>query len=640
MNDIVIKGMLVLFSIVFGPSLSMATDGMRVSGGSQGREDTQPAVQSDGGIRTTTVRRAMLRVKPRFGVSTKAVIPEGADLHVYEYVPSVLFEDDGFWHTKYGDEWGYVFAKYLDTNEEMLKLMEEDGSPSPPTQVKKTEEIITYKLGKTPAPRGGFTLTINPAMTGAGTAVHLLDEILERGDALDPGIFNYNLETRRVSLDFDRGIAPFLSAHYDFGNRWKLYGDVLLLSTDGSKSGTFEAPASTATIKYLNSLYLWDGDFRLPFRRSFWFQNDKSPSGTSPIDWWGKTTFRTAYGHVSASYLLASGLDREFAAEAGLSILSLNRTLARSIRGVIYLIMPDLDGDGFPDDIDLDGRIEEFQNSVSLGTDNKASAPLSFGPRIGMRGEFKWHRWGIRGNWSQSWVGTRVNVKGKFRDTDSIKWIDPVTRITEGMFTIKGESSYEDKVEAVVRINDALVNVSYEVTDAFHVGLGVYYTLWQNVPAVPKFNYRDATWRLVEDTFSLSGINLTASFNIEPPRTYRRVMVPVIPLPESFEVAPAPVGGYEAIVKNVWYPERARRSQTEGTVLVRAFVDSDGTVTETVIEQGIPGTGLDEAAENSVRSVSWKPARKEGKPVGAWVLIPVIFELNESKRVSGNKLKN
>ena len=636
MNDIVIKGTLVLFSIVFGPSLSMATDGMRVSEGTQGREDTQPAVQSDGGIRTTTVRPARLRAKPRFRASTRAVIPEGADVLVYEYV---LFEDGVFWHTKYGYEWGYVLAKYLDTNEEMLKLMEEDVSASPPTQVKKTEEIITYNLGKTPAPRGGFTLAINPAMTGAGTAFHLLDEILERS-VLQPGIFNYNLETRRVSLDIDRGIAPFLSAHYDFGNRWKLYGNVLVFSTDGSKSGTFEAPASTATIKYLNSLYLWEGDFRLPFRRSFWFLNDKSPSGTSPLDWLGKTTFRSSYGHVSASYLLESGLDWEFAAEAGLSILSLNRTLARSIQGVIYLITPDLDGDGNPDDFDLDGRVEEFQNSVSLGTDNKASVSLSFGPRIGMRGGFKWHRWGIRGNWSQSWVGTRVNVKGKFRKTDSMKWIDPVTRITEGMFKINSESSYEDKVEAVVRIHEALVNVSYQVTDAFRVGLGVYYTLWQNVPAVPTFNYRDATWRLGEDTFSLSGINLTASFNIEPPRTYRRVMVPVIPLPESFEEAPAPVGGYEAIMENVAYPERARRSQTEGTVLVRAFVDSDGTVTETVIEQGIPGTGLDEAAENSVRSVSWKPARKEGKPVGAWVLIPIIFELDESKRVSGNKLKN
>ena len=271
MNDIVIKDTLVLFLIVFGPSLSMATDGMRVSGGTQGREDTQPAVQQDGGIRTTTVQPASLRAKPRFGISTKAVIPEGADVHVYEYVP---FEDGGFWHTKYGDEWGYVFAEYLDTNEEMLKLMEKDVSPSPPTQEKKTEEIITYKLRKTPAPRGGFTLTINPAMTGGGTAVHLLDEILQRSDVLDPGTLNYHLKTRRVSLDLDRGIAPFFSVDYDFGNRWKLYGDILLFSTRGSRSGIFEAPVSTATIKYHNAIYLWDGNFRLPSQRTFWFQND------------------------------------------------------------------------------------------------------------------------------------------------------------------------------------------------------------------------------------------------------------------------------------------------------------------------------------------------------------------------------
>ncbi|MFQ6676405.1 MAG: TonB family protein [Fidelibacterota bacterium] len=624
MSDTIIGRILVVIPIVLGPSLSMGNTDGSSSPGIGGQEANQDTIQQDDGVQTTTVLAARLRTEPRFGVDIRAVIPEGAVVTVYEYLQ---FEGDGFWHTRYGDEWGYVFARYLDVNDEMLKLMEKGVPRSPPSQARETEEFITFELRKTPAARGGFTLTVNPAVMGSGTALHLLDEILQRSDVLDPGTLNYHLKTTRKSLDLDRAIAPLMSIHYDFGNRWKMYGDLFVFSTRGSRSGTFESPEAPTGVAYINAVYLWDGNFRLPSQRSFWFQNDKYPSGMSPLDWSGQTTFRMAYGHASVSYLLTSGPHREVAAEAGLSVSSMNRTLRRSLEGVAYLFTPDLDGDGFPDDFDLDGTVEEFQNNVSLKTDNRTTASLSFGPRVGMRGGFTRHRWAFRGTWAKSWVRQGSDIEGTFTDIDNMKWIDPVTGITEGIYELKGGSSYEDRVEAVVRINEVFANISYEVTDGFHVGLGVYSTLWENVPAIPTFNYRDGTWRLAEDTFFLYGINLAVSFDIEPPRSYRRTLVPVTPLPGKVKNAPDPTGGYEAIMEKVVYPEAARRSQTEGTVLVRAFVDHNGIVTRTVVKKGMPGSGLNEAAENAVRGVLWKPATQDGQPVGMWIVVPVEFEL-------------
>lgn len=94
-----------------------------------------------------------------------------------------------------------------------------------------------------------------------------------------------------------------------------------------------------------------------------------------------------------------------------------------------------------------------------------------------------------------------------------------------------------------------------------------------------------------------------------------------------YDEAPVPIGGYTAIQRNVRYPPIAQEAGIEGTVIVQAFVDDKGRVTETVILKGIPNTGLDEAAVEAIRRTRFHPAKQRDRAVGVWISIPVNFRL-------------
>ncbi len=80
------------------------------------------------------------------------------------------------------------------------------------------------------------------------------------------------------------------------------------------------------------------------------------------------------------------------------------------------------------------------------------------------------------------------------------------------------------------------------------------------------------------------------------------------------------------------YPQVANDAGIEGTVIVQAFVDENGQVQETVIYKGIPNTGLDEAAVDAIKGVTFEPAKQEGKPVGVWISFPVKFRLDDGEK--------
>lgn len=94
-----------------------------------------------------------------------------------------------------------------------------------------------------------------------------------------------------------------------------------------------------------------------------------------------------------------------------------------------------------------------------------------------------------------------------------------------------------------------------------------------------------------------------------------------------YDEAPAPIGGYSAIQRNVRYPEIAQEAGIEGMVIVQAFIDNKGRVTETVILKGMPNTGLDEAAMEAIKRTRFKPAKQRDRAVGVWISIPVNFKL-------------
>jgi len=94
-----------------------------------------------------------------------------------------------------------------------------------------------------------------------------------------------------------------------------------------------------------------------------------------------------------------------------------------------------------------------------------------------------------------------------------------------------------------------------------------------------------------------------------------------------YDEAPEPIGGFPAIQRNVVYPEIAQEAGIEGTVVIQAFVNEFGKVTECIILKGVPNTGLDEAAIAAIKKTRFRPAKQRDRNVGVYISIPVIFKL-------------
>ena len=111
--------------------------------------------------------------------------------------------------------------------------------------------------------------------------------------------------------------------------------------------------------------------------------------------------------------------------------------------------------------------------------------------------------------------------------------------------------------------------------------------------------------------------------NIPPPRTDPREDLP------EFEVIyeiPDFVGGPEALVRNLVYPEIAQRVGHQGIVVVTAYVDETGSVVRAEVLSGI-GLGCDEAAVAALMKTKFHPATQRGKPVKVKLTIPIRFRI-------------
>ena len=76
------------------------------------------------------------------------------------------------------------------------------------------------------------------------------------------------------------------------------------------------------------------------------------------------------------------------------------------------------------------------------------------------------------------------------------------------------------------------------------------------------------------------------------------------------------------------YPPLSRRLGEAGTVHLDILVNPDGSVAQLVLARSSGYPRLDRSAIETVQS-SWKfePAREGGKPVAAWVTVPIQFTL-------------
>jgi len=83
------------------------------------------------------------------------------------------------------------------------------------------------------------------------------------------------------------------------------------------------------------------------------------------------------------------------------------------------------------------------------------------------------------------------------------------------------------------------------------------------------------------------------------------------------------------------YTEDARSTNTEGTVVLRLVIRSDGTVTDAEVLEGLP-FGLAEAAVDAVKTWRFEPSTLDGEPVAVSYIITVRFNL-EGDWVKGDR---
>ncbi len=77
------------------------------------------------------------------------------------------------------------------------------------------------------------------------------------------------------------------------------------------------------------------------------------------------------------------------------------------------------------------------------------------------------------------------------------------------------------------------------------------------------------------------------------------------------------------------YPPISHRMGEEGKVILRVQVSPQGSAETVEIKTSSGSVRLDEAALKTVRTWKFVPAKKGDTPVSAWVLVPIIFKLEQ-----------
>jgi protein TonB len=75
------------------------------------------------------------------------------------------------------------------------------------------------------------------------------------------------------------------------------------------------------------------------------------------------------------------------------------------------------------------------------------------------------------------------------------------------------------------------------------------------------------------------------------------------------------------------YPALSRRMGEEGKVVLRVFVEPTGRPGQVEVKTGSGSPRLDQAAQEAVWRWKFVSARQGDEAIGAWVLVPIVFNL-------------
>lgn len=122
-----------------------------------------------------------------------------------------------------------------------------------------------------------------------------------------------------------------------------------------------------------------------------------------------------------------------------------------------------------------------------------------------------------------------------------------------------------------------------------------------------------------------------AAFAVPPAPTFDAPVTPAAP-PPVVAATPPPLtaarfdASYLVNPKPV-YPPASRRLGEEGRVVLRVYVGADGLAEKVEIKDSSGFARLDTAARDTVVRWRFVPARRGEQTVAAWVLVPIVFNL-------------
>jgi protein TonB len=108
---------------------------------------------------------------------------------------------------------------------------------------------------------------------------------------------------------------------------------------------------------------------------------------------------------------------------------------------------------------------------------------------------------------------------------------------------------------------------------------------------------------------------------VEVVKATEETEIPIVPF-WRVEVRPEQIN-----VPKPEYPDMARNAGIEGTAVVEALVDANGSIADARILRTSNNQSLDQAALAAARLATFRPARQRDKPVRVWVSIPYRFAL-------------
>ncbi|HTW91185.1 MAG TPA: energy transducer TonB [bacterium] len=97
---------------------------------------------------------------------------------------------------------------------------------------------------------------------------------------------------------------------------------------------------------------------------------------------------------------------------------------------------------------------------------------------------------------------------------------------------------------------------------------------------------------------------------------------PTVPF-YKVEVKPTPIK-----VPVPLYPDAVRTAGIEGSVVVEALLDLDGSVMDSRVQKSSGNEQLDEAACDAAKLAKFTPAKQRDNPVRVWISIPYHFTLH------------